>query len=220
MDVFRRTLSFPMYAAAAWLLWVVAQQTDAGGLARVLAAALVLAIVAWLFGLSQRRQAVDRGSGALTLSVAAALGLAGALWLAAGGTYASSSAAHQQAAASGETPSEPWSPERVAALRAAHRPVLVNFTAAWCVTCQVNERVVFSSREVADAFRRSGAVYLVGDWTNHNGAIAEALDRQGRIGVPLYLVYGTGGGEPAVLPQLLSPSLVAEALDRAARPGA
>jgi thiol:disulfide interchange protein DsbD len=98
--------------------------------------------------------------------------------------------------------------------------VLVNFTAAWCVTCQVNERVAFSTQEVAQAFRRSGAVYLVADWTHRDGAIAHALDAEGRIGVPLYLVYGARGGDPKVLPQLLTPSLVADALNAAAAPAA
>jgi thiol:disulfide interchange protein DsbD len=98
--------------------------------------------------------------------------------------------------------------------------VLVNFTAAWCVTCQVNERVVFSTGEVARAFKHAGAVYLVADWTRRDSAIAQALSDQGRIGVPLYLVYGADGGSPKVLPQLLTPSVVAQALDGAAKPGA
>jgi thiol:disulfide interchange protein DsbD len=105
----------------------------------------------------------------------------------------------------------------VAAARAAGHPALVNFTAAWCVTCQVNERVAFASPQVAQAFKRAGAVYLVGDWTNRDAAIGEALQRQGRIGVPLYLLYDAKGDPPQVLPQLLTPGAVASALDRAAR---
>jgi thiol:disulfide interchange protein DsbD len=80
----------------------------------------------------------------------------------------------------------------------------------------VNERAAFSTGEVAQAFRRSGAAYLVADWTNHSAAIAQALEAQGRVGVPLYLVYGAGGAEPKTLPQLLTPGIVAGALDQAA----
>jgi thiol:disulfide interchange protein DsbD len=120
------------------------------------------------------------------------------------------------AVAVGKLASERFSPERLATLRALGRPVLVNFTAAWCVTCQVNERLAFSSPEVAAAFKRTGAAYLVADWTNRDPVIAKALADQGRIGVPLYLVYGAGAA-PQALPQLLTPSSVVTALDGAAR---
>jgi thiol:disulfide interchange protein DsbD len=218
MDTFRKALAFPMYAAAAWLAWVLAQQAGPEGLARMLAAAVTLALAAWLFGLGQRLAARRGGAGPVVLSAGAAGALAAAVGLVAVGLQ--SAPATAQSASAGALPSEPWTPERVTQLRAAHRPVLVNFTAAWCVTCQVNERLAFSTGEVARALKRTGAVYLVGDWTRRDGAIAQALGEQGRIGVPLYLVYGADGAAPAVLPQLLTPSLVARALDRAARTGA
>ena len=220
MDLFRKALAFPMYAAAAWLVWVLAQQTDSAGLARALAAAVVLAVGAWLFGLAQRHGAMGRSLRAGGLFASAAVALLAAVGLVAAGAYGAPAAASGGVAraSAGDLPSEPWSPDALAALRAAHRPVLVNFTAAWCVTCQVNERLAFSTGEVARALKRSGAVYLVGDWTRRDGAIAQALGQQGRIGVPLYLVYGADGGEPKVLPQLLTPALVADALDQAARP--
>jgi thiol:disulfide interchange protein DsbD len=218
MDVLRRALAFPMYAAAAWLVWVLAQQTGPEGLARMLAAAVVLALGAWLFGLAQRLAAVGGRGRGLALSAGAAVVLAGAIGLVVAGAYGRpTGAAGPRQATEGPLASEPWSPERLAALRAAHRPVLVNFTAAWCVTCQVNERLAFSTGAVANAVRRTGAAYLVADWTNRDGAIAKALADQGRIGVPLYLVYGVDGGPPTTLPQLLTPALVASALDRAAR---
>jgi thiol:disulfide interchange protein DsbD len=94
----------------------------------------------------------------------------------------------------------------------------VNFTAAWCVTCQVNERVVFSDPGVARALKASGVVYLVADWTNRDGEIAKALEAQGRVGVPLYLLYDAKGGAPRVLPQLLTPPMVIKALETAAKP--
>jgi thiol:disulfide interchange protein DsbD len=88
------------------------------------------------------------------------------------------------------------------------------------VTCQVNERVAFSDRRVAQAFKRAGAVYFVADWTNRDAAIGKALEAQGRIGVPLYLLYDARGSGPTTLPQLLTPDTVAAALDRAASPAA
>jgi len=218
MDVFRKALSFPMYAAAAWLAWVLDQQTGSPGLAGMLAAAVALGLAGWLLGLAQRRAALGRDVASVGLQAAAALALAGAVGLAAlGGRQGAAGAAPGVAAVSQGIPSQPWSVDRLAALRAAHTPVLVNFTAAWCVTCQVNERVAFASAEVGQAFRRAGAVYLVADWTRRDRAIAEALREQGRIGVPLYLVYGVDGDPPTVLPQLLTPGVVARALQAAAQ---
>jgi thiol:disulfide interchange protein DsbD len=94
--------------------------------------------------------------------------------------------------------------------------VFVNFTAAWCVTCQVNERAALDATRTRETFRRTNAVYMVADWTRRDEAIAAELAAHGRAGVPLYLVYGTDGSEPAVLPQLLSEGAVVKALERAA----
>ena len=215
MDVLKQALAFPMYAAAAWLAWVLAQQSGPPGLARMLAAAVVLGLAAWLLGLSQRRRAEGRGG----RNVLALAGVALALCVAA--VAGARDARHTRASAppavaSSPLASQPYSPERLAALRAEGRPVLVNFTAAWCVTCQVNERVAFSSAEVAAAVRRTGATYLVADWTNRDAVIGKALADQGRIGVPLYLVYGARGAPPKILPQLLTPAIVVEALNAAA----
>jgi thiol:disulfide interchange protein len=187
------------------------------GLARILSAALALAFAAWVYGAAQRRQIA--GGRSLALYALAAVALVLSVSAVAAGGYATARPAGGAAAAIAApaegVPSEPWSPERVAALQAQGKPVFVNFTAAWCVTCQVNEKVAFSTGEVAQAFKRTGAVYMVADWTNRDGAIAKALAEHGRVGVPLYLVYGAKGGEPAVLPQLLTPALVADALNAA-----
>jgi len=215
MDMFRKALAFPMYAAAAWLAWVLAQQSGSEGLARLLAAAIMLSLAAWVFGLFQQGRVMGKPS--RIAGSAAAVALAGAIAI----TFAApfpAPAAGQGASEAGGLASKPWSPTAVADLRAAGHPVLVNFTAAWCVTCQVNERVVFSNPAVAQAMRQTGVVYLVADWTNRDGAIAKALEAEGRIGVPLYLLYDARGDAPRVLPQLLTPDLVVHALEAAAQP--
>ena len=106
----------------------------------------------------------------------------------------------------------------VLAAVAAGKPVFVDFTAAWCVTCQVNEKVAFASPAVSKAFEKSGMVYLKGDWTRKDAVIEAELARHGRAGVPLYLVYPAKGGAPVVLPQLLTEGLVLEAIKTAAPP--
>jgi len=213
MDGVKKALAFPMYASAAWLLWVLAQQTDSAGLARVLIAAVVFALGAWLVGVAQKRHAVGAPGLLVSLLAGASLTVSAAAIFA--GPYAAPAAAPTRSA--GALSSTPFSPDRLASLRAAGRPVLVNFTAAWCVTCQVNERVAFSSPDVARAIERTGAAYMVADWTNRDAAIARALADQGRIGVPLYLLYRPGAWAPTVLPQLLTPQVVVQALNQATR---
>jgi thiol:disulfide interchange protein DsbD len=215
MDVLKKALAFPMYAAAAWLVWVLAAQTDRGSLAAALAAAVLVGLAAWIFGAAQRRSAA--GGAARGVFALSAVTVAVAVMLLAIASYGPPPAAASTSVAVAQgVPSEPWSPERLAALRAENKPVFVDFTAAWCVTCQFNEQAAINTAEAVKAFQRTGAIYLKADWTNRDAAIAKALADQGRVGVPLYLVYGADGGAPKVLPQLLTSGLVAKALDAAA----
>lgn len=203
MDGLRKVLAFPMYATAAWLLWVLALRGDPARLAELLAALVLTAFAAWAYGAAQRaRLAGGRAwAGFGAAGIAGAVALAAAVWPQAGAA---------------EVTAQPYAPATLAALRAEGRPVFVNFTAAWCVTCQVNERVALSGRAVARAFQRDGVVYLVGDWTKRDADIAQALSEHGRAGVPLYLMYGAGGREAQVLPQLLTEDMVVKAADQAA----
>lgn len=212
MESFRRLMAFPMYGAAAWLAWVLTVQAGPSALARILAAGLGLAFAAWLFGRWQK----GRAAGRKPVALAALAGAAGALALAAALTPGYQSvAATTEPAAAGKLAYEPWSAERLAAARAEGRPVFVNFTAAWCVSCQVNEKVALSTDKVARAFATSNAVYLKGDWTRKDAVIEAELARHGRAGVPLYLVYGAKGGDGVILPQLLTADTVVRALESA-----
>jgi thiol:disulfide interchange protein DsbD len=107
--------------------------------------------------------------------------------------------------------SEPWSPARVEALRAEGRPIFVNFTAAWCITCKANELAALSNPRVVQAFEDSNVAYLEADWTNRDDTIAAALAEHGRAGVPLYLYYSSQS-EPVILPQVLSEALLLETI--------
>ena len=206
MDLFRKALAFPMYGAAAWLAWVLAQQADAEALAELFAAAVAVGLAAWLAGLAQRRAAEGRRPVALTAvaAVLAAAAVATVVW---------------PKDAAGDLQSEPYSPARLAALRAEGRPVFVNYTAAWCVSCQVNDKVAISTHKVAQSFARHKVAYLKADWTKRDGDIAAELASHGRAGVPLYLVYGTDGGDGAILPSILTPDIVVKAVEAADRHG-
>jgi thiol:disulfide interchange protein DsbD len=204
MDVFRKALAFPMYAAAAWLAWVLAQQAGADDLAKLFAAAVVVALAAWMGGLAQRRAAMGAKSSGLGVSASllAMAAVAAVTWPQDKG---------------GELQSEAYSPARVAELRALGRPVFVNYTAAWCVSCQVNDKVALSTHAVAQAFERHKVAYLKADWTRRDTTIAAELASHGRAGVPLYLMYGPDGGEASILPSILTPDIVVKAVEAAER---
>ncbi|ANH69720.1 hypothetical protein ABE85_22890 [Mitsuaria sp. 7] len=214
MDVLKQALAFPMFAAAIWLVWVIAQQAGPMGVLVALAGMGLLAFAAWIRSVS--RNATPRwrwtGVGAAIASLAAAVALLPTLSTL-GGEESPGAAASGAASRSAAADHEPYSPERLAQLRAQGKPVFVNLTASWCITCLVNERVALSTDEVRAAFEQQGITYLKGDWTRQDPRITELLKQHDRSGVPLYLFYPAGtGGTAQVLPQLLTPGIVTTAL--------
>lgn len=194
MGVLQQALAFPMYAAAAWLVWVVSQQAGPSGVLGTLAGMVLLGFAAWALGLAQQGVFRRLGRGA---AVAAALGAVAVL----AGLGAAPGAPARAAQADG---TEPFSAARLAALRAEGRPVFVNITAAWCVTCLVNERVALQPGPVRRAFAERGIVYLKGDWTRGDPEISAFLRGHGRDGVPLYVLYPAAGAPARVLSQILT----------------
>jgi thiol:disulfide interchange protein len=203
MDVFKQALAFPMYGAAAWLVWVLAQQSGADGVLVALVGGVLIAFAAWSYGAVQRSGAdgLRLGHGFAAVALIGAVALLPQLRTSAAGPAAATTAAH----------AERWSAERVAALRAEGRPVFVNLTAAWCITCKVNERVALRADAVQRAFAARNVAQLEGDWTSGDAEITRILREHGREGVPLYLYYA-GDAPPAVLPQILTEGIVLQAI--------
>lgn len=196
---FRQALAFPIYATAAWLIWVLAQQAgpDAAFLATL--GLICLAAAAWLWPGGGRLQTTG-----LVLSLATAGAL---LWAAP--TLTGAPARAQAASAN----AEPFTMARLDALRDEGRAVFLNMTAAWCITCKVNERVALSGDDFAATLASARVAYLQGDWTSRNPEITAFLERFGRAGVPLYVFYPANGGTPVVLPQILDPGALRRAID-------
>ncbi|MEH6698564.1 MAG: thioredoxin family protein [Brevundimonas sp.] len=206
MERMKGLLAFPMYATTLWLAWVAARQAGSEVLALGLIAGLMLALALWLWGTRQ----AGAGRWTLVLGALSLIAVIAALVLVSRMEPVTRAQATASAAAGPEA--GVWSADAVAAAQAGGRPVLVNFTADWCVTCKINERVALTSGQVRAAMDETKAVYLVGDWTVRDPAITRELERHGRSGVPLYLLYAPGTDTPRVLPQLLTPGLVAEAI--------
>ncbi|MCS4510631.1 protein-disulfide reductase DsbD family protein [Xylophilus ampelinus] len=192
MDVFRRAMAFPMFATVAWLTWVLGQQSGIDGAGTLLALLVTLAAVVWSLTLRGRARV-----GVALLSVAALAGVVGG-W---GYNLVRYAPVTTALARAGERWA-PWSPARVAALQAEGRPVFVDFTAAWCVTCQVNERGTLARDDVLAAFDGKRVALLRADWTRQDPAVSAALRALSRSGVPVYLLQAPGR-PPVVLTELL-----------------
>jgi thiol:disulfide interchange protein DsbD len=192
MHVLRRLLAFPMFATVAWLVWVLGQQSGIDGAGALLGLLVCLAAVVWALTLRGRTRWVLAG-----LLIAATAVLAGAI----GGNVVRG--APPAVAAAGGDRWQPWSPERVSALAAEGRPVFVDFTAAWCVTCQYNKRSTLSDAEVLAEFDTKKVAMLRADWTRRDPQITAALTALGRSGVPAYVLMAPGRA-PHVLTEILS----------------
>ena len=201
METLKQVLAFPLYASAVWLVWVLSLQTGADGVLAAGAVLVAIGFAAWFVGMTQAGRTV-RYTGAAAV-VLAAFALAGPML----GPASDTRANQQQTAAPSEV-GEPFSRARLEDLRAQGSPVFVNFTAAWCITCKVNEEVALKSEGFRMALQRGNVAYLIGDWTNQDPEISQMLSKYGRAGVPLYLLYSGNGEPPEVLPQMLTESLV------------
>ncbi|HMP77472.1 MAG TPA: protein-disulfide reductase DsbD family protein [Kiritimatiellia bacterium] len=210
MESLKQAMGFLMMATVVWLLWVLSLQTAGETLIRMAVLFLALGLALWIAG---RWGAIHRP---LRTRVRARIIAIAMALLALGGTLAEPPAragSTEPATTAGGVIWENFSPERVAELRASGTPVFIDFTAAWCLTCQVNKRVALYHRDVEAKFRELGVVTLRADWTDHNEVITRALADFGRSGVPLYVLYGRDpAAAPTLLPELLTPGLVINAL--------
>ena len=202
MELFKQFMAFPMFATCVWLLWVLAQQVDAGGVAMALGVLVAVAFALWAVGLTQRGSTLFRWVALAGAAVAALTFAPLAMTEAGSSAKASSSAGWVD-----------YSPEKLAQLTGEGKAVFVDFTAAWCVTCQVNKRVALNTDAVVKRFAAEGIVRMKADWTNRDERITKALAEFGRNGVPLYVLYDTSG-RPTVLPEILTEGTVLAALDR------
>jgi thiol:disulfide interchange protein DsbD len=200
----RQALAFPVYATAVWLSFVLAQEAGEPAAAAALAGLVLIAFAAWLY--EATRGSAHRwrhlGGAVAALSVVGALAL---LYPAQTPDRAGAANAFAQA----NLDWQPFSAARIDELQAQGRPIFVDFTADWCITCKLNERLALADRAVLKAFADADVAVLRADWTRQDPAITRELESNGRAGVPLYLFYPRPGASgqrqpPVVLPQILT----------------
>ena len=192
---FKQFLAFPMYATVVWLAWVLSLQIGPNSIIWLGAAMVLIGMGAWM---------ISQTGGIWRIGAAVAIGCGIAAAWPGSETSATTSATKQDGWA-------PWAGGDIAALNAAGTPVFVDFTAAWCVTCQVNKKVVLETKPVREAFAAKSVKLMRADWTRRDPAITAALNDFGRNGVPVYVLYAPGKA-PVILPEILSERIVTEAL--------
>jgi thiol:disulfide interchange protein DsbD len=202
MEILKQAVSIPLFGTVIWLVWVFNQTASSNALIFLLSGFLLLAIAGWILG---------RWPAKFAATVAAIVVLACAVALSVWSLSAFAPAATVQAQ---NTQWQPFTPQLVAQYRAQGKPVFVDFTASWCLSCQVNERVVLDRADVQQRLNSSGVELVRADWTRKDPTIANALAALGRSGVPTYVLYpGDPSAPPKILPEVLTPSIVFRALD-------
>jgi thiol:disulfide interchange protein DsbD len=205
METLKEVLAFPMYLTAVWLAWVLTQQRGADAIGLLLVAAVLLSMTLWWFERS-------RGRGAISHVLVALLAIVTAVPL-----YYLATLPASARVASSDNGTVAYTPAKLAELRKAGTPVFVDMTADWCVTCKANEHAVLDGESFQALLKRTGAVYMKGDWTDVNPTIAAFLQEYHSPGVPLYVVFPRDGGPGKQLPTVLTTSLVEDALTEAAK---
>jgi thiol:disulfide interchange protein DsbD len=200
METFKQVLAFPLYATVAWLAWILGALGGNDATFALLAGLVLVAMGAWFYG----RWA--HAGGIWQPAIAVMLGAVG-IAIAWPGQMAPQEVSHA-APKAGELAWQPWSPEEVQRLTGDGKPVFVDFTAAWCVTCQVNKRVALNNADVVKAFATHGLTPLKADWTRRDPRITAELALLGRNAIPVYAIYLPGGEAPRLLPEVLTPSIV------------
>lgn len=209
METMKQFMGFLLVATAIWLIWVLSSQVVPDSIITLLFALMFVSIGAWVWG---RWGTLMNSKTTRTIAlVVAAILIFGAGYK----TIENVSDESNKLTATNNNSGiwKTFSPELVTELRNNNKPVFVDFTAKWCLSCQTNKKVALHNEDVEKKFKEKGVTTLTADWTNRNEVITKALAKFDRNSVPLYVLYPAGGKEPIILPEILTPSIVIDALE-------
>lgn len=211
MESFKQFMGFLLMATVLWLLWVFSLQVGAEGLLILLAAFIIVSIGGWIFG-RWGNIAKPKPTRIKAILLTALFIIGGVVFAF---KYIDTNAQISQNIEQGNINWQKFTPELVKKSLQEGKPVFIDFTAAWCLSCQVNEKVAFGSEDVQKAFKELGVVMLKADWTNSDETITKELAKFRRNSVPLYVLYsGKKNEEPQILPEIITPGIVLDALDK------
>jgi thiol:disulfide interchange protein DsbD len=212
MEVLKQAVSVPIFGTVIWLAWVLANAYGAAVLAALLVSFLLLAIAGWFLGRWPAKGWSFSVAGVIVLGVVA-ISVAAPSKLD-NSSHIPSGLTREDMQALSTLPRvwQPWSAEAVQKYQSQGRPVFVDFTASWCLSCQVNERVALGTPEVKKAFADANVVLMRADWTRYDDNITRTLNSFGRSGVPTYALYAPGESQPRLLPEVLTAGIVTNAL--------
>jgi thiol:disulfide interchange protein len=216
MDVLKQAISVPIFITVIWLAWVLAQAYGSAMLVVLLSSFLLLAIAGWFLGRWPAKRWATAVAGLILLTVLVACVTTPKELASSPAAVPAQNSSERSAARSAVW--QPWSADAVQHALAAGQPVFIDFTASWCLSCQVNERVALNQPEVQQAFTAANVALFRADWTREDASITQALTSLGRSGVPVYALYTPGQSDPQLLPQVLTPGIVVDALSKLPRP--
>jgi thiol:disulfide interchange protein DsbD len=195
METLKQFMAFPMWGSALWLIWVLSGQVQTDSVLMVLVGALFIALGLWVLEKNQSSDGFIKWMSFTSMTLL----LGAALWLA--------PTDYENIEQDTSSDLNSYSPELLDSLLTENKPVFLNFTADWCITCKVNEAIVLNQVSIKNALESKGIVYLKADWTRKDETIANKLAEYGRTGVPLYLLYSSEG-IPVILPELLTEDML------------
>ena len=220
MQTFKHVLAFPMFATVVWLVWVFGLQAGIDAVAFLMIGFVLMGLAGWIVG--HWDIYTVQGTKRIVTRIIAGIALVGAVWVSLNGIPPTAENSDLPVSSANLEQGEEWNAFSIQAVEEARslgNPVFIDFTAAWCISCQVNKKLVLNKPRVMQAFRDHNVLLFRADWTSRDDEITQTLESFGRNGVPLYVFYQANQADPVILPEVLTQRIVLQAIESASSLG-